>query len=147
MKKKSERQKLIDKADAEMSRFIRLFHADENGTCECVTCGHLGFWKGDGIQMGHFMNKGKGASGVRYLPHNCHPQCFSCNCTGGPLYPSNVGQVAPQRYTLFMQKEYGQDTVEDLLMRKFQVIKYTDDELIEIKKLYKEFADELEKKL
>lgn len=147
MKKKSERQKLIDKVDAEMSRFIRLFHADQNGTCQCVTCGALRYWKGNGMQMGHFVPKGVGASKVRYIPHNCFPQCAACNCGGGSFRQSFKEQVAQINYTEYMQNELGQDFVDDLKMRKFQTVKYTDDELLEIRALYKEFADELESRL
>ena len=147
MKKKSERQKLIDKADSEMSRFIRLFHSDQNGTCQCVTCGVLKHWKGDGMHMGHFVPKGNGASKVRYIPHNTHPQCSGCNCSGGPYSTGHKQHIAPISYTQFMQNEYGEDFVDDLKSRKFQTVKYTNEDLIEIKLLYKEFADELEKKL
>lgn len=145
MKKKSERQKLIDKADAEMSRFIRLFHADTFGVCTCVTCGYRGFWKGDSFHMGHFLPKGKGASSVRYIPHNCHPQCAGCNSSGGPMRTGHKQHVAPIIYTEYMQANYGQEIIDDLLQRKSQPIRYSDDDLIEIRQLYKLFADELER--
>lgn len=142
-KKKSERTKLTERADREMSRFIRLFHS-KNGICKCVTCGTEMYWKGQGMQMGHFANKGKGATAVRWIPHNTHPECFSCNCNSGPVRPSNLAQVSLIRYTKFMQDTYGQEIVDDLLSRKFSVINYTNDEIREIGDLYKEFADELE---
>lgn len=147
MKKKSERQLLIEKVDKEMSRFIRLFHSDNYGMCVCVTCGYRGFWKNDGFHMGHFVPKGKGASSVRYIPHNAHPQCGTCNTGGGPYMAAHKTQIAPINYTQYMQNTYGDEFVDDLKRRKFQTIKYTDNELLEIRALYKEFADELERGL
>lgn len=145
--KKSPRQKLIEKVDKEMSRFIRLFHADKFGMCTCVTCGMKAYWKREGFHMGHFIAKGNGASSVRYIPHNTHPQCSACNCSGGPMRTGHKQHIAPINYTEYMQKIYGQDIVDDLKKRKFQAIRYTDKDLIEIRNLYKEFADELERKL
>lgn len=142
-KKKAERTKLTERADREMSRYIRLFHSDENGTCECVSCGALMFWKGEGMQMGHFANKGKGATAVRWLHHNAYPQDFACNCSGGSLFNGNNSQVALIKYTIFMQNTFGQSIVDDLLQRKFKTIKYVEDEIREIGDLYKEFADKL----
>ena len=143
MKKRTTRAILTERADREMSRYIRLFHSDQNGTCECITCGRFKYWKGDGMQMGHFMNKGNGATAVRWLHHNCFPQCLSCNCNSGPMMPSTLAQAAPIRYTIKMQEKFDQEIIDDLLARKFSIIKYTEDEIKEIGDLYKEFADNL----
>lgn len=143
--KKSLKRKLTERADKEMSRFIRLFHSDNNGYCTCVTCGVVKYWEKDGMQMGHFMNKGNGATAVRWIPHNCFPQCFSCNCNSGPVMPSTLAQAAPIRYTRRMLDYFGEATVDDLDKRKFSVVKYKDWEIQEIGDLYKEFADQLKK--
>ena len=142
-KKKTERQKLTERADREMSRYIRLFHSDENGTCQCVTCGELDYWQKGIIQMGHFANKGSGATRVRWTHHNCFPQCKFCNCFSGPMRPSNKAQVSLVRYTDYIREELGDDIKDDLISRKFEIAKYTEDEIKEIGDLYKEFADKL----
>lgn len=147
MVKKRQRKTIVKYNDEHMSRYIRLFHADQWGYCTCVACGLRAYWKGDGIDMGHFVAKGNGATSVRYLHHNCYPLCRQCNSSGGKIATSRQKEVASHRYYKFMQDKLGQDIVDDLIARKFQVAKYTDSELEEIGKLYKEFADELERKL
>jgi hypothetical protein len=139
--KKTERARLIDRADNEMSRYIRLFHADRFGYCYCCCCGKRTFWTGDGMDMGHFVPKGNGATRVRYLHHNCHTQCHQCNTSGGKFHTSSQKQVATHKYNKFMLEKYGQDIIDDLIAKKFQTVKFTNDELREIGDLYKEFAD------
>ena len=139
---KSERARLVERADKEMSRYIRLVHSDEWGYCYCCCCGKRANWSNDGMDMGHFVPKGNGATRVRYLPHNCHPQCHQCNTSGGKFNTSSQQQVATHRYNKFMLEKFGQDIIDDLVAKKFQTVKYTNDELKEIGDLYKEFANQ-----
>lgn len=137
-KKKTARQKATERADREMSRYIRLFHADQYGYCTCVTSGRRGYWKNDNIDAGHFMAKGNGATSVRWLHHNVFPQSHSDN-----TYKS--GNLV--EYTRFMDRTFGAGITDDLRARKHQTAKYTLEEIREIADLYKEFADELESKI
>ena len=41
-----------------------------------------------------------------------------------------------------MLEKFGQDIIDDLVAKKFQTVKYTNDELKEIGDLYKEFANQ-----
>lgn len=148
-KKTAKRSTLIGYADDAWSRYIRLSNADKNGYVWCVTCleafeagsNHKPrpmFWRKDGAEAGHFMPKGNGATAVRWLLHNGETQCSWCN---------NHKSGAQADFQRFLDRKYGQEIVDDLRARKFQTVKYTDDEIREITDLYNEFADELERKL
>lgn len=150
VKKKTKRDTLIKNADNAFSRYIRLSAAIKNhGFVYCVTCyeswnngsnrtPHPIFWKGEGAQCGHFQPKGKGATAVRWLLHNAAVQDDFCN-------RHKSGNQA--EFTRYMDRVYGQEITDDLRRRKFQTVKYTDDEIREIADLYNEFSDELERKL
>jgi hypothetical protein len=61
--------------DRDFSEFIRLRDADDNGYCQCFTCGKWYQWRN--IQNGHFISREIKA--VRFNEINCHAQCESCN--------------------------------------------------------------------
>jgi len=149
-KRKASRKTLIDYADAAMSRFVRLSQAvKHSGFVYCVTCmeswengsnrkPEAMYWKNDGAQCGHYMPKGKGATAVRWLLQNVAVQDDYCN-------RHKSGNQS--EFTRYLDRVYGQEITDDLRRRKFQAVKYTDDEIKEIADLYNEFADELEKRL
>ena len=125
MKKKSEKQKLKEKAWKLFSQWIRRRDANKDGYVNCVTCGKLGFWEKDGIQAGHFIS-GRTLS-ILFDHRNCHPQCYSCNVGRGGSYVE---------YFIFMEEKYGREVIDELRRLKYQSRKYTIGD-------YKELIDEL----
>ena len=70
-----------DKADVIFSLYVRLFHADSNGYCTCITCGKKLLWKGFGqLHAGHYI--GRMHINTRYDERNvflnvCLAICFT----------------------------------------------------------------------
>jgi hypothetical protein len=93
----------------------RLAAADENGYCECVTCGVVKHYK-DGMHGGHFIPKG---SSNRWClePENIHPQCAADN-----MYGMRNGTAA-QAYTVWMIDYYGRDFVDHMIATKRDPVK------------------------
>lgn len=78
------------------------------------------------MHAGHFVKRQHLAT--RYLAENCHPQDPYCNTyRGGALI----------EYTLFMQKTYGPEVVEELLRLKSTTRKFTRTDLEELIERYK----------
>lgn len=76
MKKRTEKQKLKDRADQIFSEYIRLKYADWKEFVACYTCGKESHYK-DGMQNGHFISRGSNV--LRFSEDNCRPQCVGCN--------------------------------------------------------------------
>lgn len=99
-------QKDKDTLDGVFSEYIRLFYADFNGMCRCVTCGKVGFWKEkNGIQNGHYVTRG--STNTRFDERNCHPQCQDCNM----WKDKNKMQI---QYRWFMVDKYGEEVVKEI---------------------------------
>ena len=145
-----ERKAAIARADKYSSLYVRARDADRNGKVKCCSCGDDYFWEKDRIQNGHFVPKGNEASAVRWLLQNQHGQCSLCNTNPNKrmkgLYSSKKGDISQIGYTQFMQRKYGEDIVEDLKARKFQIVQYSVEEIIEIGSLLK-WAYEQEKSI
>jgi 5-methylcytosine-specific restriction endonuclease McrA len=56
-------------------RLVRLANADQNGFCECISCGVKQPW--NTMDSGHFVSRNNKATILD--PENCWPQCKSCN--------------------------------------------------------------------
>ena len=91
------------KAMNALQKLARVSAADDNGYCECWSCGKSVHWKEcDG---GHFIPKGHSSYWALKV-ENVHPQCKGCNGFG-----MRFG-VASQKYTLRMIDYYGRDFVD-----------------------------------
>ena len=111
--KKSKKARLKLKAWNLFSEYIRRRDADKSGLVNCVTCGKLANWKGDGMQAGHFI-PGRTLS-ILFDYRNCHNQCYSCN----------VGRSGNQvEYFVYMEKRYGREVIDELRRLKYQARKY-----------------------
>ena len=95
----------------------------------CKTCGS------PSSQAGHFFHttdkegtKTLGGNEIWYNEKNVHGQCSRCN-----LYQSG-NQI---EYTLFIQKKYGKNAVQELRDLFQTPRKWTIDELLAIEELYK----------
>ena len=61
-----------------LQRLVRLKASDDNGYCQCVTCGKIDHYKA--MQGGHFIPRGRTVFKL-YEP-NIQVQCPSCNLWG-----------------------------------------------------------------
>lgn len=95
--------RLTRKLDDVFSRFIRLRDADKDGLCVCCTCGQRKPW--EEMHAGHFV--GREAKNTRWEEKNVHAQCPDCNTYHEGRKPE---------YTLFLQRKYGAEIVEQLVM-------------------------------
>ena len=93
----------------------RLAAADENGFCECVSCGVVKHYK-DGMHGGHFIPKGNSSRWCLEV-ENIHPQCASCNMFG------MKNGTAAQAYTGWMIDYYGRDFVDQMIATKRDPVK------------------------
>lgn len=89
---KSQRSKLIKKADELFSEYIRRKYADDMGMVKCFTCGKKTYWYGEGMQCGHFISRS--CIKLRWDETNARPQCYRCNVAlngNYPIYAENIG--------------------------------------------------------
>lgn len=93
------------KLDTLFSKWVRLSVADTNGYCECVSCGVWHPWQE--MDAGHFIPRASLAT--RWDERNVHPQCRHCNRFRHDHYIE---------YTLWMQREYGQAVIDELMSQK-----------------------------
>ena len=96
------------------------------GSVICVTCGKVGPWTGQEMDAGHFL--GGRSNSILFEPLNIHPQCKYCNRTGGN----------PQAYRQFMLQAYSAEIVEALEKMKRESISFTREELVGMRREYRE---------
>ena len=63
--RKVKRKTLVKKLDAVFSEYIRRKYADKNGIVKCYTCNKKAYWKGEGMQNGHFISRKSRISSAR----------------------------------------------------------------------------------
>ena len=125
--RKVKRKTLVKKLDAIFSEYIRRKYADKNGIVKCYTCNKKAYWKGEGMQNGHFISRKSRI--LRWKDSNCRPQCYSCNCHFyGRQYV----------FALNLNKEYGYNIAEELLIESKKIIKQSDQDLLDLIDEYKE---------
>lgn len=125
--------KLKQKLWTVFSEFVRLNHSDENGYCECITCGIRGYWKGE-MQAGHFISK-KFNPALIFDEGNVFPQCPKDNLNQGEQY----------MYGVFILKKYGENELNRLIALRGVPFKFTEDWVLEKTHYYKEKVAELKK--
>jgi len=77
-RKKSTVAQEVEKSAKLLQRLVRLKASDDNGYCQCVTCGKVDHYKN--MQGGHFIPRGRTIFKL-YEP-NIQVQCPSCNLWG-----------------------------------------------------------------
>jgi len=102
----------------EFTIMIRVEAANSHGIVQCVTCDRTAYWKGAGMQSGHFLAYRYPNSPVRFEESNVHPQCERDNTDGFASIP-HPGAVLKRenvqtKYMVYMVKRYGLDEVERL---------------------------------
>jgi len=96
-KKKSTVAQEVDKAAKLLQRIVRLKASDDNGYCQCVTCGKVDHYKN--MQGGHFY--GRRNLVFKLFEENIHPQCPACN-----LYGMKTTKIQ-EAYRIYMEDTYG----------------------------------------
>jgi len=115
MAKKQTSAMLRAKALKTLQKLARISAADDNGYCQCVSCGKLDHYKN--MDGGHFIPKGS-SSRWALEEQNVHAQCKGCNGFG-----MKHGSAEAQ-YTIWMLDWYGKDAVEYMLATKKDPVKY-----------------------
>lgn len=121
--------KMKEKLDRIFSKYIRLRDANDYGIVKCYCCGKLLHWKKS--QNMHFIPRQHMAT--RFDEVNCHAGCVKCN------YYDN-GNI--EQYTLHLKKDYGDDIVERLVLKKNQGRKFSK---FEYQELIKHYTNEVKK--
>ncbi len=132
MARKLTRKNIVKKLDTVFSEYIRRKYADRQGYVKCYTCDKKAYWKGEGIQNGHFISRASRA--LRWSEDNCRPQCYQCNCM---RYGQNY------LFAMNLNKEFGYDKAAELLQQSRQIVKHTDAELLEKIEYFKDQIDKL----
>ena len=129
-KKRSERTKWLNKADAAYSYFIRQSHADDQGIVKCFTCENRRNWKY--LDCGHWQKRDKNAT--RYHEPNTKPQCKGkCNYNlqgNDVVFRANLVEL------------YGEESVKMIEIKSHNYCKMG---LFELKMIYQEYIGKLKK--
>ena len=96
-KKKSTIAQETDKAAKLLQRLVRLKASDDNGYCQCVTCGKIDHYKN--MQGGHFYSRRHLV--FKLFEENLNPQCAGCN-----LYGMKTTKIQ-EAYRIYMEDMYG----------------------------------------
>ena len=120
---------LIKKLTKVFNRYVRLRDClATTGTRKfgvCISCG--GIFPFEKLDAGHWINSTH--SIYRFSEENVFIQCRHCNrFSHGNLIP----------YTLKLIERFGKDKIEEMEKNKYQIKKYTPDELRELIKLYQD---------
>jgi len=118
-KKEKSLAKCRDDVAVLLQKLVRMKAADDNGYCQCVTCGKFDHYKN--MQGGHFIERGKTATKI--IEENINPQCAYCNQWG----MKNASIVLA--YNEWMVDMHGVDYVEWLRREARRVAKHTRSEL------------------
>ena len=101
-KKKSTTAQEAEKAAKLLQRLVRLKASDENGYCQCVTCGKTDHYKS--MQGGHFIPRSRAV--FKLFEENIQVQCPACNLWG----MKQAHYVL--RYRQWMVDKYGHNRVK-----------------------------------
>lgn len=124
------RIKAMDKVFSQYIRLRDMLPNQNERVFICCSCGQLKPY--ELADAGHFINRRWMA--LRWREDNVHAQCSSCN---------RFDEGNAVGYTMFMIKKYGQAHVEMLMALKNQVSKWSDWELKELEKEYKQKIKDL----
>lgn len=124
MAKAQKRSTIVKKLDTIFSQFIRLRNADVNGNVQCVTCGKQDHWKK--MQAGHFASRKHYST--RWDEINVQVQCVGCN----------VYRYGEQfKFSKWIDANYYKGMAEEIMLQANQVIKYSNQELLEMVNYFK----------
>lgn len=121
------RKNIVKELDKIFSLYIRQ-RKSKNNIAECYTCGKKDHYKN--LQCGHFISRKHYAT--RWNETNCQVQCYVCN----------VARYGEQfKFGINLNSEYGKKTAENLLSVSRLVVKFSNIELLEKIKHYKNLVN------
>lgn len=120
------------KADKYFSEYIRKRDANDQGICQCCTCGKHLEWKK--MDAGHFMSRRYNST--RYDEKNANAQCPYCN---------RFDQGRQHIHGEYINKKYGKGTTDQLHMKAIWISRRTQNDYEAIAELFKEKAKKLNK--
>lgn len=130
--KVKKRTDLAARLDREFSRYVRARDTMPSGFFRCISCGKIKpYGQAD---CGHFHSRRHMAT--RFDEDNAHAECRSCNRFSADHL---IG------YERNLKEKIGQQRFDKLAWKAAQTVKWTDFELVEMTRHYKEEADRLEK--
>jgi hypothetical protein len=129
MPKKPTRSKLVKKADAVFSEYIRRRYAKDN-IAECFTCGKKDHWKK--LQCGHFQSRKHYAT--RWNEDNCQVQCAGCN-----VFRYGEQYTFGRNLDAYIKE----GLAEELNILSNKTVKYSNPDLLELIEFYKKKIAEL----
>ena len=97
VRKKTTVAQEVEKAAKLLQRYVRLKSSDDNGYCQCVTCGKLDHYTA--MQGGHFYSRRHIV--FKLFEENIHVQCPACNQWG--MKTTKIQEA----YRIFMEDMYG----------------------------------------
>ena len=124
----------VEKAAKLLQRYVRLKGSDENGYCQCVSCGKVDHYKA--MDGGHYYSRRH--TRLKCFEENCHIQCKRCNML---MSDPQVHDA----YRDYMIEMYGERRLK--AMKKLTYLppkKYNRDEVIQFQKELKEKIKEEE---
>lgn len=121
---KVKRSTIVKNLDTVFSQYIRLRYA-KNEIAECYTCGKKDHYKKQ--QAGHFASRRHYST--RWNEHNVQVQCYGCN----------IGNQGLQfEFGKRLNKEFGNDFAEQLLIESKKTVKLSDNDLQDMIQYYKD---------
>jgi hypothetical protein len=129
--RKPNRKTLIRKLQEAVNLYARLRDCAERGGCNCISCNQWKYF--DDLDGGHFVKST--SSEVRFDLRNINAQCQQCNrYLGGN----------ERNYYDGMRKKWGQDVIDELQSKQYNVKKWSVDELQEMLENVEKMNSELQ---
>ena len=119
-------QKLRKRVLTVFQKLRRIEEADEDGWCECCTCGAIAQWD-DGMHGGHYVSRSHNSAA--FLDVNVHAQCVLCNAYNG-------GKEAEHR--AYIAERYGEDVAAELDRLKNETVQIYRVDYLEMLKDFNE---------
>jgi hypothetical protein len=129
MKQETHRS-LVKKLDEVFSMYIRLRDSDEYGFIRCVSCNKKVHWKE--ANNCHFVDRQHMI--LRFSEINCHAGCVQCNAWNKGFHIFY--------YAKFLNRKYGDNAADILMLKGKETYKYTLHELRELITYYKQKVKE-----
>jgi len=119
----------VDMAAKLLQRYVRLKASDDNGYCECVTCGKVDHYTA--MQGGHFYSRRHIV--FKLFEENIHVQCPACNQWG--MKTTKIQEA----YRIYMEDMYGARRIRAMQKLAWRASpKFNRDEVIQFQREIKE---------
>jgi hypothetical protein len=119
----------VDMAAKLLQRYVRLKASDDNGYCQCVTCGKVDHYTA--MQGGHFYSRRHIV--FKLFEENIHVQCPACNQWG--MKTTKIQEA----YRIYMEDMYGAKRIRAMQRLAWRASpKFNRDEVIQFQREIKE---------